>query len=242
MPPDNSTIRCRACPRATGRAAIVRCRRDRGARPNSPRLNVAARRDGGEISERDLLRNEADDRPRRAIVANDVMAVDEDLARSHRHRAADDPDQRRLAGPVRAEKGENLALGRFRDRSSRARRAPNCSVWSPRRSISSAASPFPPGALMGAAYGAATAARAWAGGREPPAASPLCRRVEDARHPPARVASQESRAARNASDGDEDLPSPCTGIRSPSARRSSRRPTDRWPRHPGRRSSNLHPG
>ena len=39
------------------------------------------------------------------------MAVDEDPARSHGHRAADDADQGRLAGAVRAQESENLASG-----------------------------------------------------------------------------------------------------------------------------------
>jgi len=66
---------------------------------------------GGENIERDLLRHEADDRPSGAVIANHVMAVDQDLARSHRHRTADDPDQRRLAGPVRTQESKNLASG-----------------------------------------------------------------------------------------------------------------------------------
>ena len=47
----------------------------------------------------------------RAEIAHDVVAVDKDLARCHRHGAADDTDQRRLAGAVRAEQRENLAFG-----------------------------------------------------------------------------------------------------------------------------------
>ena len=82
-----------------------------GRPPEQPAAEGRCSVDGREDIERDLLRHEPDDRPRGAIVANDVMAVDEDLARSHRHGAADDPDQRRLAGAVRTEQGEDLAFG-----------------------------------------------------------------------------------------------------------------------------------
>ena len=67
--------------------------------------------DGRENVERDLLRHEPDNRPRGAIVPDDVVSINEDFARSHRHRAADDPDQRRLAGAVRAQESKNLASG-----------------------------------------------------------------------------------------------------------------------------------
>ena len=66
--------------------------------------------DGGENIERDLLRHQSDHRARGAVVVHDVMAVDQNFARSHRHRAADDADQRRLAGAVRTQEGENLAF------------------------------------------------------------------------------------------------------------------------------------
>ena len=49
-------------------------------------------------------------RARGAIVAADVVAVDGDRARARRDDAADDADQRRLAGAVGAEQSEDLAL------------------------------------------------------------------------------------------------------------------------------------
>ena len=82
-----------------------------GGAPEQPAAVADRVQDGRENIERDLLRHQADDPPGGAIVAHDVMAVDENPARSHRHRAADDADQRRLAGAVRAEEGENLAFG-----------------------------------------------------------------------------------------------------------------------------------
>ena len=56
-----------------------------------------------------LLRDQTDLRPRGTVVAHDVVAVDEDPSRGRRDDAADDADQRRLAGAVRAEQGEDFA-------------------------------------------------------------------------------------------------------------------------------------
>ena len=56
-----------------------------------------------------FLRHEADQRARGAVVADDVMAVDRDRAGGRIDDAADDADQRGLAGAVRPEQRENLA-------------------------------------------------------------------------------------------------------------------------------------
>src|SRR5690606_32990668 len=56
-----------------------------------------------------LLRHEADAGARLPVVADNVEAVDGDGAGGRVDEAADDADQRRLAGAVRAEQGEDLA-------------------------------------------------------------------------------------------------------------------------------------
>ena len=56
-----------------------------------------------------FLRHQPDHRARRAVVLEDVVAVDRDLAGGRNQNAADDADQRRLAGAVGAEQGEDLA-------------------------------------------------------------------------------------------------------------------------------------
>ena len=58
---------------------------------------------------RQFLRHEADHRARGAVVGDDVVAVDEDAAGGRIDDAADDADQRRLAGAVRAEQREDFA-------------------------------------------------------------------------------------------------------------------------------------
>src|SRR3546814_1856306 len=70
--------------------------------------------DGLEGVGRQLLRDEADLGPRRAIVPCDVVPVDQDLALGRIDDAADDADQGRLAGAVGAEQGENLAAADLR--------------------------------------------------------------------------------------------------------------------------------
>ena len=56
-----------------------------------------------------LLRHQADQRARGAVVLDDVVAVDRDRALRRIENAADDADQRGLAGAVRAEQREDLA-------------------------------------------------------------------------------------------------------------------------------------
>ena len=56
-----------------------------------------------------LLRHQPDQRARRAVIPVDVMAVDRDTALAQIGDAADDADQRGLAGAVRPEQGEDLA-------------------------------------------------------------------------------------------------------------------------------------
>ena len=53
-----------------------------------------------------FLRNEANQRARGAIIPVDVMAIDGDAARARIGDAADDADQRGLAGAVRPQQGE----------------------------------------------------------------------------------------------------------------------------------------
>jgi len=59
---------------------------------------------------RQLLRHQADLRPRRAIVAHDVAAVHGNHARGRGDDAADYVDQRRLARAVGTQQGENFTL------------------------------------------------------------------------------------------------------------------------------------
>src|SRR5437660_4596507 len=56
-----------------------------------------------------FLRHQPDQRARGAIVPVDVMAADGDAALAQIGDAADDADQRSLAGAVRAKEGEYLA-------------------------------------------------------------------------------------------------------------------------------------
>ena len=62
------------------------------------------RRDG------ELLRHEPDQLARRAVILDDVVAADRHAARGRRDDAADDVDERGLAGAVRPEEREDLAL------------------------------------------------------------------------------------------------------------------------------------
>ena len=57
-----------------------------------------------------FLRHEPDEGSRGAEVTDDVVTRRGDRARGRRDDAADDADQRRLAGAVGAEQGENFAL------------------------------------------------------------------------------------------------------------------------------------
>ena len=77
--------------------------------PNSPRKKRWSSARRRERVGRHLLRHQPDQRARGAVVANNIVAVDGDLAGSRIDDAADDADQRRLAGAVRAEQSENLA-------------------------------------------------------------------------------------------------------------------------------------
>ena len=58
---------------------------------------------------RQLLRHQADHRARGAVVLEDVMAAHRHGARGRRHDAADDVDERCLAGAVRPQQAEDLA-------------------------------------------------------------------------------------------------------------------------------------
>src|SRR6185436_815770 len=79
----------------------------------------------GEIAiERERLRDVADPLPHELPFTLDVESVDRRVAFGRREQAAEDADQRRLAGSVRAEESEDLALRHFeRDVVERAERA-----------------------------------------------------------------------------------------------------------------------
>ncbi len=76
---------------------------------NSPRLKVPVAQTDFERVGMEFLRDEADERARGAVVGDDVMAIDGHLAGRGIDDAADDADQRRLAGPVRAEQRKDFA-------------------------------------------------------------------------------------------------------------------------------------
>ena len=57
-----------------------------------------------------FLRDEPDPAARLPPLVAVIAAVDQHLPSGRRHRAADDPDQRRLAGAIRTEKREDFAL------------------------------------------------------------------------------------------------------------------------------------
>ena len=77
--------------------------------PNRPRLKLTVAHTRLERVGVQFLRHQADQRARGAIVGDDVVAVDRDGARGRIDDAADDADQRGLAGAVRAEQREDLA-------------------------------------------------------------------------------------------------------------------------------------
>ena len=81
-----------------------------GGLPNRPRLNATVAQTRLEGVGGQLLGDEADLEPRLAVVAHDVVPVDAHRPRGGVHDAADDADERGLAGPVRAEEREDLAL------------------------------------------------------------------------------------------------------------------------------------
>ena len=62
---------------------------------------------------RKLLRHEPDQRAGDAVIGDDVVPVHQDAAARRIDDAADDADQRRLAGAVGAEQRENLAVADF---------------------------------------------------------------------------------------------------------------------------------
>src|SRR5690606_11365843 len=78
-----------------------------------PAAEVDARQHALERLGEQFLRNEADHRPRLTVVPDDVVAGNGDRPARRVDEAADDPDQRRLAGPVRPEQGKDLAAPDF---------------------------------------------------------------------------------------------------------------------------------
>jgi hypothetical protein len=75
---------------------------------------TAAEADGGphrlEHLGGEFLGHQPDPRARLAVLRDDVVAVGRHGARRRPHQAADDADQRRLAGPVRPQQREDLAV------------------------------------------------------------------------------------------------------------------------------------
>jgi len=61
-----------------------------------------------------LLRHQADERARGAVIAPNVVTVRDYRSRRGGDNAADDVDQRRLARAIGAEERENLALANFK--------------------------------------------------------------------------------------------------------------------------------
>ena len=81
-----------------------------GGAPKEPAAEADRRPDRLERVGGQLLRDEADPEARRAVVAHDVVAVRRHRAARRRDDAADDVDERRLAGAVRPEQREDLPL------------------------------------------------------------------------------------------------------------------------------------
>ena len=80
-----------------------------GALAEQPAAEAHGRPDALESIGVQLLRHQADLAARRTVVAHDVVAVRHDAAGARPDDAADDVDERRLAGAVRAEQREDLA-------------------------------------------------------------------------------------------------------------------------------------
>jgi hypothetical protein len=70
--------------------------------------------DAEERIEHQLLRHDAERTPRRRVLGDDVVAQHRDRAGGGPGQAGEDADQGRLAGAVRAEQAEELALARCR--------------------------------------------------------------------------------------------------------------------------------
>ena len=80
-----------------------------GGLPNRPRLKVTVAHTVSNASVVSSCGTRPISERARAVVGDDVVAVDRDRAVARVHDAADDADQRRLAGAVGAEQRENLA-------------------------------------------------------------------------------------------------------------------------------------
>jgi hypothetical protein len=80
-----------------------------GALPNRPRLKLTVAHTVSKASVVQLLRHQADGARAGAVVAHDVVAVTVTRAAAGVDDAADDADQRGLAGAVGAEQREDLA-------------------------------------------------------------------------------------------------------------------------------------
>ena len=109
MPPDSVMILLsRLSHSDSSRSTFSRCAGS-GGLPNRPRLKRTVAHTRLERVGRQLLRHQADLAARGAVVAHDVVAVGEHRAGAGVDDAADDADQRGLAGAVGPEQREDLA-------------------------------------------------------------------------------------------------------------------------------------
>ena len=79
-------------------------------KPEIPGLDAQRLAHGEERVEHELLRDDPERAPRGAIVGDDIVAEDPRRAAIGAGQPGQDRDQRRLAGAVRAEQAEELAL------------------------------------------------------------------------------------------------------------------------------------
>src|SRR4029079_11380025 len=81
-----------------------------GRSPEQSATEAHRRPDRFESVGGELLRDQSDLRSGAAIIAQDIAAIDDDVARRRGHNAADNTDKSRFAGAVRTEQGENFPL------------------------------------------------------------------------------------------------------------------------------------
>ena len=103
MPPDSVMIRLSFLSHSDRSRSTFSMCAGSGGLPNRPRLNDTVAHTDLERVGRQFLRHQTDHRAGGAIVAHDVVAIDEHGAAGRVDDAADDADQRRLAGAVRPE-------------------------------------------------------------------------------------------------------------------------------------------
>ncbi len=111
MPPDSVMIGASRLSHSDRSRSTFSMKAGFGARPNRPRLKLHGRPHRLEGIGGQLLRHQADLHARRAVVAHDVVAVGHDACPAvGGDDAADDADQRGLAGAVGTQQREDLAL------------------------------------------------------------------------------------------------------------------------------------